>query len=305
MGMADVVPGVSGGTVALVLGIYRRLITAISHVDFQLLDYLKKREFRKAAQHLDILFLISLAVGIGLGFIITILTIAKLLSDDSTRPYVQATFFGLVLGACWIVIQMIRNHSSDNKINWIAMLIGFAIAGLISWMAPGSTNGDPGLWYIFLCGMVAICAMILPGISGALVLLLLGCYGYMVEVVKAVLHRESLATNLPIAIVFAGGCLIGLLAFSKVLRRLLDQKPGATMSLLCGLMLGSLFKLWPYQKDLMPEEEDFKHKVFQPIWPEQFDGQMVALFATALFAAAAVVFVERVGAKIGKRTTSL
>lgn len=302
MGMADVVPGVSGGTVALVLGIYQRLVTAISKVDREFLGYIRRFEFAAAARHIDLAFLMSLAVGLATGFILTVLTISKLLESESARPFVQACFFGLILGAAWIVYQMIRSRETQNQLSWIATIVGFVIASAICWISPGNLQGDPALWYVFLCGVVAICAMILPGISGALILLLLGCYGYMVDAIKSVIHFENLATNLPVAIVFSSGCLIGLLGFSKILRRLLENKPAVTLSMLCGLMLGSLFKLWPYQTDLSPEAEEFKHKIFQPSWPTAIDGKFFAYLLTIVIAAAAIIILERIASRLNSRS---
>jgi len=323
MGMADIVPGVSGGTVALVLGIYQRLITAVSKFDFQFFRLVKQRNFLDAAKHVDLWFLANLASGIVGGLVFTVLTLSRLLSDETTRPFVMASFFGLVVGSIWIVIRMIQMPQAEQQakyrsrqikqgglassplehLNWPALLVGAVIAAVICWMAPGSGLNQLALWYVFLCGTVAICAMILPGISGALILLLLGAYAHVVDALKAVLHLEALGENLLIVIVFASGCLIGLLTFSKILRRLLEQRFATTMSLLCGLMVGSLFKLWPYQADTTPDVEEFKLKVFQPSMPEKLDGTFLALILTAVIAAVFVLTAHRVAHRVSARSS--
>ncbi|HMP71047.1 MAG TPA: DUF368 domain-containing protein [Pirellulaceae bacterium] len=257
MGIADIVPGVSGGTVALVMGVYHRLVAALSNFDQQLLRLLTQRDIRAAIRHIDLIFLFTLGAGVVLGLGVSVMTISKLLSDMSTRPWVMAAFFGLVLGSIWIVLNMIRhapspiasrNDTKGSQILWFPFLIGLVVAAIIGLMSPNRDGGGITLWYVFVCAAVAICAMILPGISGAMILLLLGVYEHVVDALKSLLHFENIGQNLIVVSVFVLGCILGLLGFSKLLRRLLDQQFAATMSVMCGLMAGSLVRLWAFPR---------------------------------------------------------
>ena len=278
IGSADVVPGVSGGTVALVLGIYRRLIGAISQFDHTTLRLLLQRKFSELAQQVDFRFLAALGLGIVVGFVITLKGLAQFLDMPETRPIVMAIFFGMILGAVVLVARLSTMLSrtrvpSSPLEKGMAVLIGLGIALLLSQLNPADSSTPPSAGYLFVCGMFGICAMILPGISGALVLILLGVYEYNVRIAKEILHFENLGPNLFMATCFAAGCAVGLALFSRILRRLLDQRPGPTLALLCGLMLGSLPKLWPYQINLTPPEvTDPKHFVYEPVWPDSIDS---------------------------------
>ena len=291
MGTADVVPGVSGGTVALLMGIYHRLITAISRFDRKLLQTLMKRQWRQAWIHIDGFFLITLATGIGLGFVATIKTVSRLLDNADSRPYVWAIFLGMVVASAWIVAKRIERKNSRLMPIWIAGFAGMLISAYIA-LIPAQQMGNPSPGFIALCGFLAISAMILPGISGALILLLLGIYPYLVDVAKEILQFQNLSANLTTSLIFASGCLVGLFSFSKILRFLLDHRPAPTLAFLVGLMIGSIPKLWPLQQDITPEETDFRHKIFQPEWPQSFDQTLVLLALTVGFAFVVTLLLE-------------
>ena len=181
MGVADVVPGVSGGTVALLTGIYPRLIAALSAFDFRALRLLRTGQFTTLARTVDLRFLIALGAGVGVGLITTLLTVVKLLGNDTSRPWVLASFLGMLLAAAWIMLrtmlasaQQLPGGTRYHPGHWGWSAVGLSVALAISLMQQGSGVATPSFGYIFLCGIIGISAMILPGISGAMLLLLLG-----------------------------------------------------------------------------------------------------------------------------------
>lgn len=281
MGTADVIPGVSGGTVALILGIYERLVTAISHVDTQLLGLVRRGRLSAAAAHLDLRFVATLLGGILLG-IAALATLMNHLIDHHPQPTL-ALFFGLILASSLLVGRMVGQW---NPINVVLTFLGGA--GAYWLVAQPVMAGLEGYPYLFLCGSVAICAMILPGISGAFILLIMGKYAHMTGVVSRLTHGQFTAENILSLVVFASGCVVGLLSFSKILRWLLARHHAPTMAVLCGFMIGSLRCLWPF-KDLPPGEAiDFKGQRYANILPSQFDVQTVMVVAIM---AAAIAFV--------------
>ena len=247
MGAADVVPGVSGGTVALLCGIYTRLLRAITRFDLTLIQHLRKRQWREVATHLDLSFLLPLLMGLTVGLGTSVLTIKRLLESDSTRPATLAWFCGMILASVWILTKAIQPKTAQEKLVVpIAMAGGIILAAWLGTLPPASTETQPAPLYIFACGMIGICAMILPGISGAMILLLLGLYGYLLAQPDKILAgqwQEPLAT----ISLFGVGCATGLAIFSRFLTWLLNRFAPGTLSLLSGLMLGSIVRLWPFQ----------------------------------------------------------
>ncbi len=289
MGGADIIPGVSGGTMALILGIYNRLVTAISHVDGKLLGHLHQRRWSDAAQHLDLRFLIALGAGIATG-IVGLGGVMHWLLEDFTQ-FTLAAFFGLIAASSLLVGRMIKQWTPDI----IALIaIGAAIA---LWIVrqPALTHPPDALWYVFFCGVVGICAMILPGISGAFILLILGKYHDITGIIKDTLKLHITTQNVLTVLVFVAGCTIGLICFAKFLRWLLGKHESRTMAVLCGFMLGSLWKIWPFQRDLTPGEEKFKLKQFEHLAPSEltFDGQFWITIGIAIAAALFVIGLDR------------
>ena len=235
MGTADVIPGVSGGTIALITGIYERLIHAISRIDFKFILYLFEGDFKRfkqnAVQEIDFELFIPLILGIGLA----ILTMSKVISFLLTN-YPAVTFgffFGLILASAIFVY----NHVDELNIKNITFVaLGFIFAVIFVGLNPIQANHS--LPVIFLSGSVAICAMILPGISGAFVLLLLNQYEYMINALNNLQFVEI--------ITFGVGALVGILSFSRILDYLLIHHKSVTMAFLVGLMIGTL--RLPYQK---------------------------------------------------------
>ncbi|MDO4550169.1 MAG: DUF368 domain-containing protein [Planctomycetia bacterium] len=241
MGMADSVPGISGGTVALILGIYERLVTAISHCDTSFFRLFFTGKWFQAARHIDLLFLVTLLCGIGGGIACFSHLVVHLLDHYLVGTF--AAFFGLILAS---VLFIFRNLHAKNIAAFGAIFIG----ACLGWWVVGldTLSGSESLPYVFLTGMIAICAMILPGISGAYILLVLGNYYMILQKVKSVVSLNASAADFFILLTFAVGCFLGLVCFSKILKWLLKHFHNITLALLCGCMLGSLRCLYPFQK---------------------------------------------------------
>ncbi len=231
MGAADLVPGVSGGTVALIVGIYRRLITAISRVDSNLVKLVFSRQWRAAWNYIDASFLAVLASGILCSVFALSHMISFLLTD---YPYFIWSFFlGLILASTYLLKQ----NFSLNLTNAIAMVSGAALCLAVS--VSGGLQLQVSLVTLFFGAMVAICAMILPGISGSLLLLLMGLYQVVIDSIKNL--------DLLVISVFALGALSGLLVFSKLLNWMMAHYYAAVTAFLSGLLIGSIPVVWPWK----------------------------------------------------------
>ncbi|HBN77079.1 MAG TPA: DUF368 domain-containing protein [Planctomycetaceae bacterium] len=289
MGGADIIPGVSGGTVALILGIYERLVRAISRVDGTLFSFVRHGEWKQAAHYFDLRFLITLGIGIGLGIISLAGLMHVLLLEQ--RTFTLAAFYGLIAASSWLVACMVDRW---RFLEWICLIAGglfaFWLVGLPILHTPPDNSA-----YLFFCGAVAICAMILPGISGAFILLLLGKYVEITGLIKGLLHGEISISILITISVFALGCLTGLLTFSKLLKWLLTHYFSVTMAMLCGFMIGSLRKLFPFQNDLTPEITELKHKIYVNRNFAEIDLQteLIPTVVIAILAAAFVLVLSR------------
>ncbi len=230
MGGADVIPGVSGGTIALITGIYEKLIDAIRSVDIDFAKLLLKFQIRELWERINGSFLVNVFLGI----LISIFSLAKLITFllDEYPIHIWSFFFGLILVSVFYV-----SPRKMRTLDFVAFAIGTAIAYLITSFVPGETSES--LWFVFISGAIAICAMILPGISGSFILLLLGKYDFILSAVKEL--------NLSVIAVFGLGCIIGIVTFSKLIYWLLANYKAVTMSILAGFMLGSLNKIWPWK----------------------------------------------------------
>ena len=233
MGAADVVPGVSGGTVAFIVGIYEELINSIKSINptnLKLLFSLRIAEFWKA---INANFLLALVSGIA----ISIFSLAKLITYllENEPVLVWAFFFGLVLSSTYFVAKTITQW--DWK-TYLFFVIGTVGAYFITVATPTETPNN--LFFIFLCGAIAICAMILPGISGSFILVLLGKYFYIMSAVKSL--------DIVVMLVFICGAFIGITSFSNVLSFLLRRFHNTTIATLAGFTLGSLNKVWPWKE---------------------------------------------------------
>ena len=280
MGAADSVPGVSGGTVALILGHYHQLVTAISHFDRKALKLLIDRQWRDLATHIDLRFLITL----GAGVVTAIVTLASLLIWllENRLPQTLAVFMGLIVASVWIVGRQIESWN----VNAILALVGGTVVGYgVSSMTP--LGLEPTHGFLFLSAVAAITAMILPGISGSFLLLMLGVYHHVIGLIKAL---PKLSIDL---FIFAGGCAIGLMSFTRVLRWLLDHHKNTTFAALLGLMIGSIKRVWPLQQPTVETAaEKFSHQVLKFVPISEWQSALWPLGALAGFAFAFVVTVE-------------
>ncbi len=298
MGAADIVPGVSGGTVALILGVYLRLLAALSRFDKDLLLHLVGGRLGEAFRHVDGWFLGSLGLGVIFGAKGLAKLMVYLLQEQPTYTY--AAFFGLILASGVLVARMSRPATPLAAAKGIAL--GIVAACFAVWlMSQGRITASESLGYTFLCGAIAICAMILPGISGAYLLLILGKY----ETISDILHRAPNLSGAEIATlgVFVVGCLIGLLTFSRLLKWLLANYWSSTMAVLAGFMIGSLYRVWPFQVDTTPEVDEFKLKAFEPAWPEAIDSVTLACAAIAVACFVLVLVADRYASRLGKDDT--
>lgn len=232
MGAADVIPGVSGGTIAFLTGIYQELLSSIKSVNTQAFKLLFKGKIVQFWKHINGNFLLSLILGIMLSFF----SLAKLMKYLMVHQPVPlwSFFFGLIVASAVLILKDISLQKIGNG---ISLVLGTCLGVAICLLSPAETSNE--LWFIFLCGAIAICAMILPGISGSFILLLLGKYEYMLSALSDL--------NVPVIIVFAAGAAIGLISFSRLLSWLLDRYYHTTISALAGIMIGSLVKVWPWQ----------------------------------------------------------
>lgn len=261
MGAADIVPGVSGGTMALILGHYERLVTAISRFDRRLLRLIADRQLRAASEYVDLRFLVALGVGI-LSGIVALASLMHYLLEHQ-QAYTYAVFFGLILGSTFIVARRLK---SWRRSSLILLALGACLAWQISVLSPLEGTLTP--LTAFCAATVSICAMILPGISGAFVLLLLGLYHPITELIKGLPRGEFTLEGLLTIAAFGLGCAVGLLAFTRLLKWLLSTKHDGTMAFLVGLMLGSLVKIWPFQQATAETAElPFKERHFELISP--------------------------------------
>jgi len=288
MGGADIIPGVSGGTMALILNIYQRLVSAISHFDFHLLALLKQRRWREAARYCDFRFLLFLGMGVMFG-IGGLASLMHFLLREHRQP-TSAVFFGLIAASSLIVARMITRWTPQQGILvLVGALLAYWIVGL-----PLLTNPPDGVWYLFVAGLIAISAMILPGISGAFILLILGKYTDITGMIKQFLQFDWNVDLFLSLIVFSLGCLCGLIGFSKFLKWLLERHEVQMLAVLCGLMIGSLRKIWPFKVDLTPDEHEFKLKRFENIWPAEWTGEVLLACGLAGVAFIAVLVLDRV-----------
>ena len=265
MGAADVVPGVSGGTIAFITGIYEELINSIKSINADSLTLLLKGRIAEFWRAVNANFLLAIVIGIG----ISIFSLAKLITWLLVNQpvLVWSFFFGLILASIIFVARDIRRWDWKTI---VGMIFGAVVAFYITVATPAETPTH--LMFIFLCGAIAICAMILPGISGSFSLVLLGKYFFIMEAVKTF--------NIPVMAVFICGAAVGIVTFSRVLSFALQRFHDITIAILAGFMVGSLNKVWPWKETL--ETYTDSHGVLKPlveanIWPNIQVGPAIAL----------------------------
>lgn len=258
MGTADIVPGVSGGTVALVTGIYHDLLQAIQSINIKSILLIFQFKWKQFLLETHIKFLFILLLGIG----IAIISMAQIIHFflNYYPVFTWSLFFGLISGSIILLSREIKNWFGLGGLFCVlGTIMGFLLVNLIPVSLPDDT------WILFLCGMLAISAMILPGISGAFILLILGKY----EIVTAALKNPFVLENCFLIMVFSLGCLSGIVLFSRVLNYFLNHFSNATYAILTGIMIGCLWKIWPWRETL--EEVIIRNKSYtliqKPIFP--------------------------------------
>lgn len=283
MGSADVIPGVSGGTIALITGIYESLIRAIKSVDGTMVKQLLRYDIKGALARIHLRFMLCLFSGIA----VAIVSLARLMNYllHYHPALTWSLFFGLIAASIFVVGRQVKNWVGAAGICFVA---GAVSATIIVNLIPFRTPEN--VWFLFLCGVIAICAMILPGISGAFILLILGKY----EFLTATLKNPFLLQNVIVILAFAAGCVVGLAGFSRVLNFLLKQFHNLTLAFLTGLMAGSIQKIWPWKKVLQVRIIGGTPYVLwgHNILPETFSAQVTFAIMLAAAGFAAVFLIE-------------
>lgn len=287
MGAADVVPGVSGGTIAFITGIYEELLSTISSVNAEALKKLFKEGFLSFWKHINGNFLLVLFSGILVSFASLAKLMTYLMSDHPLLLW--SFFFGLIVASIWLIGKTIKTW---NIASIIGIAAGTAIAYYITVTSPAQTS--EAYWFTFLSGAVAVCAMILPGISGSFILLLMGKYKY---IMNAIDNREF-----DVIIVTALGCITGLLTIAKLLSWTYKKFKNTTIAVLTGFMIGSLNKVWPWKLTLettVDRHGETIPLVQQSVLPQNFDGetQLILAIICAIVGFSAIVILEKFSKK--------
>jgi putative membrane protein len=282
MGGADVVPGVSGGTIAFIAGIYEELLDSIKSFDKGAIQLLFAGRFADLWKHVNGNFLAALFSGI----LISIASLAKLIHYLLNNHPIQlwSFFFGLIIISALLVTRQIRKW---NILVVVSGILGVFIAYFVTSATPATTPDN--YLFIFISGAVAICAMILPGISGSFILLILGKYEFIIESVKDM--------NILVILTFGIGCVIGLLSFSRLVSWLLHKYHDITVALLAGFMLGSLNKIWPWKETLstrLNSKGEIVPLIQQNLWPTEYMqevGEPLIIHAILFFAIGILIII--------------
>jgi len=287
MGAADAVPGVSGGTIAFISGIYEELISTISNINFSLFKTLFKEGIKPFWKAVNGNFIIALGIGIVISFV-TFMKLAKYLLEN--HPIlIWSFFFGLIIASIYFIGKQITTWNISVI---IALIIGIGIAYFISTLPP-LNNSDNDL-YLFIAGAIAICAMILPGISGSFILIILGAYKSLSDAIHDVDIKKL--------IIFFSGALIGLLSFSHLLKWLFKKYHNITLAILTGFIIGSLKTVWPWKNTLTWHTNSKGEKTpltQESISPFSFNGDHQIVLAIILISLGflTIFILERLGSK--------
>lgn len=265
MGSADIVPGVSGGTMALILDIYERLLNAIKSVNGTFLKALFRFRLREAFAEIHLLFLVFLFGGIfaALGFFTKVVPLQVYMFTDPEIVY--GLFFGLILGSIYILIKTLDSFTLKEG---GAIIIGIAFGLWVVNLVPADTPENPA--FVFLSGCIAICAMILPGISGSYLLLIMRKYDYLLSQIGMIGGEDTMSGILGL-LPFMLGAVVGLALFSRFLSWLLSRYHALTISVLIGFLIGSLFVIWPYQ------HREFVEQIRESEWVSVSDPRVEEL----------------------------
>ena len=242
MGVAEVIPGVSGGTLAFITGIYERLLSAISSINLGLITTFKNEGFKAVWKEIDGLFLVKLLAGMAIGFIVGLKLVVSLL--ESHPVHIWSFFFGLILSSIPLIGKQVKKWGG---LEVVLLVFGAALVYWITEAAP--SQGSENLVIVFLSVVVGVSALMLPGLSGSFVLLLMGMYTIIMPAIEE-FTNHPFGPETFIIIAFGGGMLVGLLTFAKVLSFTFKKYLNPTMALLTGFLIGSLNKVWPWQQVL-------------------------------------------------------
>lgn len=272
MGAADIIPGVSGGTIAFITGVYQSLINAIASFDLKALRLALKGNFRESLAHVHLRFIVVLFSGVSLAILSTASLMHSLLEHYPIMTW--SAFFGLILGSIFIVFKEIEGWSIGRL---VLVFLGFIGAWKICGLIPVAT--PESWWFLYLCGIIGICAMILPGISGSFLLLVLGKYYYITGAIKTFVSALKLAAAFKFResyellavtgafwtlVIFQFGQISGIIGFSRFLKWLLARWYQATMCILVGMMMGAMRKIWPWKHTLIKHLIDgHKEKIIE------------------------------------------
>lgn len=275
MGAADVVPGVSGGTIALITGIYEELIESIKSINLESLKLLFQFKIKEFLTAINAAFLVSVLCGIA----VSVLTLARVVTYllEHEPIVLWSLFFGLILAS---VVSVVKRVNSWNIGSLVSFIVGTGVAYYITIATPATTP-DSSL-FIFLCGAVAICAMILPGISGSFILLLMGKYLYIMEAIKSF--------DIAIIATFGAGAAIGIVLFSNLLSWLFNRYHDLTIALLAGFMLGSLGKVYPWKEIYLDNGVEMTRNILST---EQLIPALISMLIGAVF----VILMEKISKK--------
>ena len=239
MGIADAMPGISGGTIALLLGIYEELIESISELKISLFSKLINKGFKSFWEKLNGNFLLVLVSGIGISLISFVKISASFL--ESFPLFIWSFFLGLIFATVYVIYKLINQW---HNLNFFFLIISIIFSIFLSSFSAYDTD-EISLLYILFSGVIASSAMILPGISGSLILVILGVYAYLI---KSLDNLEMI-----VIFTFISGALIGLLGFSRILKYLFNKHRDTTYTIMLGLVIGSIEKVWPWNKSFSTE----------------------------------------------------
>lgn len=315
MGAANVIPGVSGGTIALITNIYEQLIDALKSFDKTALKLVLKRDFKSLAKHLNLNFLLPVFTGI----IISIFSLAKLfefLLAKHPEP-TWAFFFGLVLASVYYVAKKVNSWKISSIVAFgIGLLFAFGLS-----VMEGSTIENTNLFYVFVCGMIGICGMILPGLSGSYILMLMG--NYQLLMVKSIsnlfdflnqclvgnfnviFENTEMQNHLLYFVVFVLGSIIGLLLFSKIISFIFKKYYNVTIALMSGFVLGSLSTIWPWKKAMLDSTITDRHGNYlivgyQRYMPQTWNEQEYIVLISMFVGLISIIIIEQIAKRFNK-----
>ena len=310
MGAADVIPGVSGGTIAFITGIYDQLIGSINSINGEAIKLFFSGRFKEFWKHINGSFLVSLFCGI----LFSVLTLAGLMQYLLEHHPIQtwAFFFGLIVASSIFILKGIEGWNMKHV---IFVILGIILGVVVCTLSP--TQTPDALWFIFLSGAIAICAMILPGISGSFILLILGKYKFIMGAITGLTSGAAVGESMVILSVFAVGAVCGLLSFSKFLHWLLGRYHKQTLLVLAGFIIGSLVKVWPWSNmeaivtAQFPEIADMVRATAEPVPAEilsdyitQVDLQIGSAILFALLGFFLVTGIETAGKLLSKNNAA-